>query len=182
MKNHIVLFILLFITIWVSGQNDVDDKEKEDRLLLLEQRFNKHYLSVDLLHLAYQKLNIQYEYFHDNGKWAIAPAFHWNFVRSDVPLKMYPLNDFQFGLNGHYYPFGQGRFKYFTGLGAEYFLYTTSTFRDDLASAYVINGVLFQLTRELNFSASLYLGQGGTLDFNSLETYANFNLRFGYRF
>lgn len=152
----------------------------------LSTDFNKNFVSVSVVDYFAGSFTVAYEHFFNSGDYSIRIPLSVGFYTMGLN-KFAELEDefsgrqgyyrerkkFSSGFDCNYFPFGQGKVKYYVGPSFEfgYFDYMDETYTGTAPNYYVKetqpgsyqslilqNGFLFQPSRNLNFSLSLGMG------------------------
>ena len=159
----------------------------------LAKRNNLFSLDV-LLPVIHTELALYYERFFLAGYISMRTSFNYNF-NYDAYISNIDRH-YSVGLDILYYPTAQGKYKYFCGPGIELGAYdhiyysdpqtmTMELNRKDFYFIYFNNGVLYQITKQLNIGFSFGFGvrnNSNTYDDEQLHNYYNFKTNLGYRF
>ncbi|OYU97468.1 MAG: hypothetical protein CFE21_04020 [Bacteroidetes bacterium B1(2017)] len=188
----------------------------------LSANFKRRFINISIPDYFAGSITIAYEYFLKTGDYSIR-------VPLSVGLHTLGLNKFSqneneygrqsyyreskiysSGIECNYYPFGQGKAKYFVGPSIEFgrFEYVDNNYYSSSSTGPIMqasfqslllqNGFLFQPTREINFSVTIGLGYcrtrflhkdtnnqypgGDTYATNANDFAARWGLNLGYKF
>jgi hypothetical protein len=150
----------------------------------LETNFGHHFISVNLADMLAEALTMGYEYTFKSGDFSLKVPVSLGLGNNDMynngygygyynnSLGYYNRDKiFSTGLDFYYYPFGQGKAKYFFGPSFEYGQFKSrvvfndyngqqwnESFKGNFRSLLLQNGFLFQPAKHFNISLNLGLG------------------------
>lgn len=132
----------------------------------LKMDFGRHFISFSLFDYFQSSIGLGYEYIGKSGKWGVKFPISFRFLKG-------ARKDFSTGLSLYWYPFGQGRYRYFGGPSFEY----NSGYygRDTKQFGFLFqNGCLFQITKNVNASINLGVGYFSTTPNDNDYYYSNY--------
>ncbi len=147
----------------------------------LAKDFGRHFISFNVLDYFQNSMTVGYEYLGKSGKWGVEVPITFRIVQGAN-------KDFGTGISYHWYPFGQGRIRYFGGPSFEYSK-RSEYYGNRTELAFLLqNGCLFQVSKNINTSVSFGAGYVSTyLDgwdyypgFKKIRARATFNIGFKF--
>lgn len=144
--------------------------------------FGRHFISISLFDYFQNSICLGYEYISKSGKWGVKFPISFSYVKGGR-------KDFSTGLGLYWYPYGQGRYRYFGGPSFEYNLGYYGKHTKQFGFL-IQNGCLYQITKNVNASINLGVGYFSTVPNDEKYYYSRYYKKiqaklacnFGYKF